>query len=146
MKRPIILLAACTAGLALSGCADTGYGFGMGYGSGGYSPSGYGYGAYPYDGWYDGYYGSIYDGYWGNDGYFYYRSNRRDRDYRRGDAQHFRRDHQGQGNGRDWREMRGTLHYDRGAQMPNFPRDQNRGRDRDGRHDPDGGHRRHGGG
>jgi hypothetical protein len=33
----------------------------------------YGPGPYAYNGWYDGYYGSIYDGYWGNDGYFYYR-------------------------------------------------------------------------
>lgn len=127
MKPPITLLAACAAGLTLTGCADTGYGFGMGYGSGGYYPSSYGYGAYPYDGWYDGYYGPIYDGYWGSDGYFYYRSNQRNHHYRRGDAGHFRRQHDGRGNGQGWHEMRGTLHYRQGAQMPNFPRQHDRG-------------------
>ncbi|MDE2563895.1 MAG: hypothetical protein KGL48_16785 [Sphingomonadales bacterium] len=132
MKPPITLVAIIAASLPLAGCASTGYGMGMGYGPGGYYPSGYGYGAYPYDGWYDGYYGSIYDGYWGSDGSFYYRSTRQDRDYRRADAQHFRRDHQGNGNGQGWHEMRGTLHYDHGAQMPNFPHD--RDHDRQGRH------------
>lgn len=111
-------------------------GFGLGYGSGGYYPASYGYGAYPYDGWYDGYYGSIYDGYWGNDGFFYYRLNRGDRDYHRGDAPHFRRQHEGQADG--YREMRGTLHYRQGATMPNFPSAGDRGGDRD--KSRDGGH------
>ena len=127
MKARLTLLAASLASLPLAGCMDSGYGVGLGvgYGSGGYYPADYGYGAYPYNGWYDGYYGPIYDGYWGNDGYFYYRSNDRDRDYRRGDRDHFRRDHDGSGQG--WHEMRGTLRYDRGTQMPNFPH-----RDHDG--------------
>ncbi|WP_338467703.1 hypothetical protein RXV95_03870 [Novosphingobium sp. ZN18A2] len=129
MKRAITLVALAGASLALSGCMGTGYGVGLGYSSGyggGYYPSGYGYGAYPYDGWYDGYYGPIYDGYWGNDGYFYYRSSRDQRDYRRGDNHHFRRQHEGRERG--YHEMRGTLRYDRDARMPSFP-DRTRSRD-----------------
>jgi hypothetical protein len=48
--------------------------------------------SYPYNGWYDGYYGPIYDGYWGRDGFFYYRSAPDARAFRRGDRNHFRRD------------------------------------------------------
>ncbi len=45
-----------------------------------------------YDVWYDNYYGgSIYDGYWGDDGWYYYRA-ARDRPFVRDDARHFRRE------------------------------------------------------
>ena len=68
----------------MAGCAD--YGVGV-YGGGPvYGPVA----DIEYDGYYDGYYGPIYDGYW-QGGVFYYRSSDRD-DWRRGDAQHFRRE------------------------------------------------------
>lgn len=121
MKRSIVLAAACAAFLPLAGCAD---GFGLGMGA--TYPADYAYGAYPYDGWYDGYYGSIYDGYWGNDGYFYYRLNKGERNYRRGEAAHFRRQHQGQADG--YHEMRGTLRYEQGLTMPSFPKSDDHGR------------------
>ena len=44
-----------------------------------------------YDGYYDGYYGSFIDGYWGNDGFFWYYSGR-DRVWHRDEGRHFRRD------------------------------------------------------
>ena len=43
-----------------------------------------------YDGYYDGYYGAFDDGYWGNDGYFWYRG--RDRAWHRDEGRHFRHD------------------------------------------------------
>lgn len=43
-----------------------------------------------YDGYYDGYYGPYTSGYWGGDGFFYYQD--RDRQYRRDDSRHFRRE------------------------------------------------------
>ena len=43
-----------------------------------------------YDGYYDGYYGPFDDGYWGNDGFFWYRGG--DRGWHRDDAHHFRHD------------------------------------------------------
>jgi len=45
-----------------------------------------------YDIYYDDYYGPVYDGYWGGDGWFYYRSGR-DRPFVRDEQRHFRRDH-----------------------------------------------------
>ena len=45
-----------------------------------------------YDVWYDNSYGAVYDGYWGDDGMYYYRPSR-DRPFVRDDAHHFRRDH-----------------------------------------------------
>ncbi len=44
-----------------------------------------------YDVWYDNYYGNFYDGYWGDDGWYYYRPSR-DHAFIRDDARHFRRD------------------------------------------------------
>jgi hypothetical protein len=41
------------------------------------------------DGYYDDFYGPFYDGYWGDGGYFYYRTGP-DADWRRDDARHFR--------------------------------------------------------
>ena len=44
-----------------------------------------------YDVWYDNAYGAFYDGYWGDDGWYYYRPSR-DHAFIRDDARHFRRD------------------------------------------------------
>jgi hypothetical protein len=44
-----------------------------------------------YDAYYDGFYGPIYDGYWGDDGMFLYRTGEGGQ-WRRGDATHFRHD------------------------------------------------------
>ncbi|HEY1880195.1 MAG TPA: hypothetical protein VGG68_09705 [Caulobacteraceae bacterium] len=44
-----------------------------------------------YDAYYDGYYGPIYDGYWGDDGVFIYRTNEGGH-WMRGDTTHFRHD------------------------------------------------------
>jgi len=44
-----------------------------------------------YDVWYDNYYGNVYDGYWGDDGWYYYRPTR-DHAFVRDEARHFRRD------------------------------------------------------
>lgn len=71
----------------LAGCADfadTGY-----YGDTAYYDDGYGPPAdIAYDGWYDGFYGPIYDGYWNND-VFFFRTGDNDR-FQAGDASHFR--------------------------------------------------------
>lgn len=86
MKR-VLMLACLGAGcLALTGCAEGPYrhrppvGVSLSWST------------YPYWGWYDGYYGTIYDGYWGLDDFFYYRLLPSDRTFRRGDPSHFRRD------------------------------------------------------
>jgi len=80
MKRALILSIAFGALVGLGGC--TGY-----YGGAGV---GYGYNAYD-DLYYDNYYGPVSYGYWGNDGWYYYRD-RVSRQYRRDDGRHFRRD------------------------------------------------------
>lgn len=103
----IILAAPLLIGVAA--CADDGY---VGVRSAYYDP-------YPYYGWYDGYYGPIYDGYWGTDGFFYYRSGDRDRHFRRGDHEHFRqRGSQPSGN---FRAMQGTFTPRHGEHMPHYP-------------------------
>ncbi|HEY5290170.1 MAG TPA: hypothetical protein VIJ59_09065 [Caulobacteraceae bacterium] len=81
------MLTASAAVVLLAGCAD--YGHGPGY-------VGVGYIGGPvadvdYDGYYDGSYGPIYDGYWGDNGAFFYRTSENDH-WRRGDTTHFRRD------------------------------------------------------
>lgn len=101
MKRVLIVAAA----LSLSGCA-------AGYGSVGYAG-----GPYAYDGFYDDYYGPIYDGYWGGDGFFYYRGGAHERAFRRGDAAHFRRD---AGPGGHFHPMQGSFTPQRGMRMPHF--------------------------
>lgn len=78
MKSAAFIGAVAAVGL-LAGCAS-----GPGY---------YGPGpvvAVGYDGYYDGFYGPIYDGYW-KGGYFYWRD-RDDHPFRRDDARHFRRE------------------------------------------------------
>ena len=62
----LVVLAAGVASLAVAACDD---GSMRPYGGGYYSNAPYA-GGWAYDGWYDGYYGPIYDGYWGNDGNF----------------------------------------------------------------------------
>lgn len=42
-----------------------------------------------YDGYYDGYYGPFNDGYWGNDGFFWYSDARHD--FHRDEGRHFQR-------------------------------------------------------
>jgi hypothetical protein len=88
-KTPMnrLLTVACAAGAALMlvGCAD-----------GGYYHHDHGPMAVAYDGFYDDGYGPFYDGYWGDDGAFYY-SDGPGHAYRRDDAHHFRHDNPGQG-------------------------------------------------
>ena len=80
MKRAIVLSAALAAVMGLSGC--TGY----------YGGAGVGYAYNDYDDlYYDNYYGPVRDGYWSNDGWYYYRDHTT-RQYRRDDGRHFRRD------------------------------------------------------
>lgn len=86
------------------------------YGSGSFTWS-----SYPYDGWYNGYYGDFHDGYWGTDGYFWYRLTPADRRYRRDERRHFRRDNRPY----DPRYHRFDRRMDpprRGTRMPKFPR------------------------
>jgi hypothetical protein len=125
MKRLLIALAATLPALTLGACAaDYGYGGAAVYAGG----------PYAYDGFYDDYYGPIYDGYWGNDGFFYYRSAAHDRRFRRGDARHFQRG--GPPPGDRFHPMQGSLTPQQGMQMPHFG-DGDRGRHnrRDRHHD-----------
>ena len=110
MTRLSLIIAAPIV-LALGGCVTDGYGYGgvgLAYGD-----------AYPYDGWYDGYYGPLHDGYWGNNGYFYYRSNAGDRRFRRGDRAHFYRGPNAPG--ANFRGMRGDYRPSRGEHAPHYP-------------------------
>ena len=92
--------------LALSACADDGY-----YHGGPYVGAGL-----AYDGYYDGFYGPIYDGYWGGDGFFYYRHGAGERRFVRSDPTHFRRDSAG-GN---FQQMHGNFTPQAGMRMPHF--------------------------
>jgi len=74
----ILLATGLAAALAMTSACAEGYGYRSGLAIG-------------YDGYYDGYYGPVYDGYWRNDGYFYYRSARRG-PWVRDDGRHFHRD------------------------------------------------------
>jgi hypothetical protein len=108
MKRSTMALAGLSLiALPLAGCVTDGYGYG---GSVAWTDA-------PYDMYYDNYYGPIYDGYWGGDGYFYYRTSVTDRRYHRGDHNHFRHD---QGNG-NWHRYQGTTHQPpHGTRMPHW--------------------------
>jgi hypothetical protein len=75
MRKSIIALAALTL---LAGC-ETRQHIGVGVAAGG--------GPDYYDGYYDGFYGPFDDGYWGNDGFFWYSG--RDHAFHRDDAHHF---------------------------------------------------------
>ena len=108
MKKHLILAAcAMLPALSLGACA-TGYGYGGGVYAGG---------PYAYDGFYDDFYGPIYDGYWGDDGFFYYRSGEHDRGFHRGDRSHFARDG---APGEHFHAIHGTMNASRGMRMPHF--------------------------
>lgn len=116
MKRSIIMLSLALSALPLTACVEDGYTYG-----GVYMGSGY-----PYDGYYDGYYGSIYDGYWGTNGYFYFRLYEHDRNYRRGDRNHFRRPGDHIPHDR-FRPMQGHARPQPGTRMPKFGGDRGGG-------------------
>lgn len=118
MKRSLALISLTLATVPLGACVNDGYSYGVGTS----------WQSSPYDVWYDGYYGSLYDGYWGTDGSFYYRLNERDRNYRRGEASHFRRDgnhyYRDRPNEPDPRFRRyggNTRQPSEGTRMPNYP-------------------------
>ena len=77
MKKTLLAAGAFSALIALSACADGGYGY---------------YGASVSDNnvYYDGFYGPYADGYWGPDAAFYYRGG--DGRFLRDDSRHFRRE------------------------------------------------------
>lgn len=111
MKKTLALLALSLSVTTLAACVDDGYGYGGGVG--------YGPGPYAYDGWYDGAYGPIYDGYWGSDNYFYYRHGAGERGYIRGDRGHFSREApQGRPN---FQRFQGNMTPGQGMRMPHFP-------------------------
>ena len=135
MKRTLITLAlAAAAPLALSACMEDGYTT---------TSVGIGWQSYPYDVWYDDYYGPFYDGYWGTDGFFYYRLLQNQNVWRRADQNHFRR--QPPANTDRYRQYNGSTHQPPpNAKLPNYPgwgtgpnqgqsHDQNRNRDRNRR-------------
>ena len=119
MNHRLILPALCALATVstLSACTE-GYGAGVGWGP---EP-------YAYEGYYDGYYGPIQDGYWGDDGVFWYRSSDHDRHYRRGDVQHFRHDMPGANpstSGRPYQHFQGNIASPPpGTRMPHFHREQ----------------------
>jgi hypothetical protein len=78
------ILTASAAVMLVAGCASYGMGGGYGYG---YGPTA----DVEYDGYYDGAYGPIYDGYWGDNGVFFYRNSANGR-YRQAAPAHVRRD------------------------------------------------------
>jgi hypothetical protein len=105
--KSLIPLCVSFAALTLGGCAgDYGYGGGV-----------YAGGPYAYEGFYDDFYGPIYDGYWGNDGFFYFRNGVGDGRFRRGDAAHFRR---APGAGANFHAMRGSMTPAQRTRMPHF--------------------------
>ncbi|MDE1917302.1 MAG: hypothetical protein KGJ57_14660 [Sphingomonadales bacterium] len=110
MKKTIALVLLTLATVPLAACEEDGYG-------GVYS---YGPGPYAYDGYYDGYYGPIYDGYWGSDNYFYYRHGAGDRAYIRGGRDHFSRSIPDRG-GHNYQPLHGTMNPGQGMHMPHFP-------------------------
>jgi hypothetical protein len=75
MKRFARLACAALASALLAGCAGTSGGGGVAIG---------------YDGFYDDYYGPLTNGYWANDGFFYYMDARGHR--HRDSGRHFRHD------------------------------------------------------
>jgi hypothetical protein len=83
MKRVLLAAAAVAALVSLGACADDYYGPRHG-------PGFYEHHPVAYDGFYDGYYGTVYDGYWGDGGYYY--SMREGGPYLHDDGGHFRQD------------------------------------------------------
>jgi len=108
MKRFLALAGITVAALSLSACADEMVGGGVSWN-----------GPYAYDGWYDGYYGNVYDGYWGDDGAFYYRHGDGDRKYYRGDQTHFA--HGNAAPGANYQHLQGNIQqHPQGVRMPHF--------------------------
>lgn len=120
MTRAMMLAGLVVGSAALAGCAsDYGrYGYYGGYDYG-YSRPSYSRSYYPSSyGWYDGYYGRVHSGYWGQGGIYYYRTHERDR-WRRDDGRHFRR---GDGPGGNWQR------WDRDDRDHHRDHDRRRGR------------------
>lgn len=112
MKNALAALALCAGStLGLSACVSDGYGPAYGVDVGWGTP-------YAYDAWYDGYYGPLYDGYWGDDGYFYYRRGDHEHSFHRADRDHVRREAPGQSG--SFRAFRGQMRPQQGMQMPHF--------------------------
>lgn len=76
-RRPLLFAISIGAALGLNACVAYDGGYGRGYQA--------------YDVYYDNHYGPVRDGYWNDDGWFYYRDTR-SREWRRDDGRHFRRD------------------------------------------------------
>lgn len=108
MNRLMIALCVALPALPLAACAG-------GY----YGGAAYAGGPYGYSGYYDDYYGPIYDGYWGDDGAFYYRSGAHDRHYRRGDSSHFSRT---EARGANFHSFQGSLAADSDTHLQHFRR------------------------
>jgi hypothetical protein len=104
MNRLLIAFCMLLSAMPLSGCTPWGI---------------YSGGAQGYTGYYDGYYGPIHDGYWGSDGYFYFRGFEHDRHFRRGDPAHFRRDAPNHG---QFQPMTGSVTPSNGTRLRNFTR------------------------
>jgi len=100
MKLPLIL-AAGAALVMLAGCETGPYGPGPGY----YGPVG----DIEYDGWYDGFYGPVYDGYW-RGGHFWYRD-AEGHPFRRDTANHFAHE----AHGPSFQHIHGTAHIGGGG-------------------------------
>lgn len=126
MKRALTFALLAVASVPLSACAG-------GVGLEVDAP-----GPYAYDGWYDGYYGQVYDGYWGNDGYFYYRHSEGEGAYVRGDRNHFAR--QAPQGRNDYQAIHGTTTPRQGVRAPNYPRGNGGGRGGHGGGQGGGGH------
>ena len=108
MKKTLLVAICAFSALPLGACAD-GHGYGgvnVGVGT-----------PYAYNGYYDDYYGAVYDGYWGDDGGFYYRSSANDRRYRRGDSAHF---NQNAPSGGHYHQIQGSMTPTRGMHTPHF--------------------------
>jgi hypothetical protein len=80
MRKMLIALGAAGLAMTVSACADYGYG-----------PHRGGPEAMAYDGYYDDFYGPFYDGYWGDDGAFWYTLGE-GRPFVRDEHGHFRHD------------------------------------------------------
>lgn len=107
MNRPLTFALLALSTVPLAACAGTGVAVA-------YAP-----GPYAYDGWYDGYYGPIYDGYWGDDGYFYYRHGEGEGAYVRGDRAHFAR--QAPQGPHNFQRIQGNTAPRQGVRAPHFP-------------------------
>jgi len=121
MKRSLILIALACGSVSLAGCVRD---------YGGYEAD-VGWRSYPYSVWYDNHYGRLYDGYWGTDGFFYFRLFVNDRNYRRAAPGHVFRDRPPQRRD-DFRRYDGhSRRPPTGTDMPYYPGPGDRDRDRD---------------